>query len=490
MNTKHAPQAQPIGGTLRLGGFVLLSLAAGLALACSGCRSSRPGAAAGTDALGAGKASPLAARELPGDAGAGEATIRFLSLRVRSDPEDFASQNRLAAGLLQRVRETNDLRYLDRAEQAARASLRAVPAPVNFGGLSALAQVEFASHQFTKARDHARRLTQLDPSKSEFFGMLGDALLELGRYEEASYAHGRMWGLNREGIGTQTRLAREATLRGKTEEARRLLFNALALTLNSPTPPRETVAWCRWQLGEVAFSHGDYATAERYYRDAIITFPEDSRALAALGRVQAARGDIKDAIAQLEHAARIIPDPNFAAMLGDLYHLAGREREARAQYVLVEQIGRLSRFNGALYNRQLALFRADHGLKAGQALADARREYQARQDIYGADAVAWTALKAGHLGEAQQMMKLALRLGTQDARLFYHAGLIERAAKRPNEARKYLQQALNLSPGFDPLRSRIARSTLAKLQSTAAAPASATASATASGPAKLETHPA
>lgn len=462
MKINHAPR--------RARYFALLHVAAGLALACGGCGSSGSGAAAEVAAV-PGKAAPLSARELPPSAAAGEAAIRFLSMRVKSDPEDFAAQNRLAASLLQRVRETNDTRYLEAAEQAARASLRSLPAEANFGGLSALAQVEFASHQFAKARDHARRLTQLDPSKSEHFGMLGDALLELGRYDEASAAHGRMWGLNREGIGTQTRLARGALLRGKTAEASRLLFNALSLTLNQPVPPRETVAWCRWQLGEVAFSHGDYATAERHYRDAITTFPNYSPALASLGRARAARGDIKDAIAQLEHATRIIPDPTFAAALGDLYHLAGRDKEARAQYVLVEQIGRLSQSNGALDNRQLALFRADHGLKTGQALADAKREYQARQDIYGADAVAWAALKAGKIGEARKMMPLALRLGTQDARLFYHAGMIAHAAKRPAEARKYLQRALDLSPGFDPLQSRIARSTLAQLQKTAASAA-------------------
>jgi tetratricopeptide (TPR) repeat protein len=462
---------------IHVGCLALLSVATGLA--CGGCRSSLSSLSSspGTPtAKSGGATAPLAARELPSDAAAGEAAIRFLSLRVKSDPEDFAAQNRLAASLLQRARETNDASYLRKAEQAARASLRSVPAEVNSGGLGALAQVEFASHRFASARNHARRLTRLDPSKSEFHGMLGDALLELGRYEEASAAHGRMWGLNRQGISTQTRLARMSLLRGKTAEARKLLFNALSLSLNQPAPPRETVAWCRWQLGEVAFAVGDYVTAERHYRDAITTFPAYAPALASLGRVRAARGDIKDAIAQLEHAARIIPDPNFAAALGDLYQLSGRAKDARAQHTLVEQIGRLSKSSGALYNRQLALFRADHGLKTEQAYADAKREYLARQDIYGADAVAWTALKTGRLSEASKMMTQALRLGTRDARLFYHAGMIAHATKRPHEARKYLERALDLSPGFDPLQSRIARRTLTGLQKTASLAASGTTS--------------
>jgi hypothetical protein len=46
------------------------------------------------------------------------------------------------------------------------------------------------------------------------------------------------------------------------------------------------------------------------------------------------------------------------------------------------------------------------------------KEYEARRDIYGADALAWTALKAGKISEAQSAIKDALRLGTQDAKGF------------------------------------------------------------------------
>jgi len=83
-----------------------------------------------------------------------------------------------------------------------------------------------------------------------------------------------------------------------------------------------------------------------------------------------------------------------------------------------------------------------------------------RRDIYGADAVAWTALKAGKLAEAQAAIKEALRLGTQDAKLFYHAGMIARAAGNRASARAYLQQALRLNPQFDPLQALIAKKAL------------------------------
>src|SRR5436309_157670 len=343
---------------------------------------------------------------LPSDADVEQQTIRFLEERVRRDPEDFIAHNKLAGQYLQRVRETGDVTYLDLAAKAAHASLTTLTAEQNTVGLTALAQAEYASHEFAAARDHALELTKLEPNKSYPYQILGDALLELGEYDKAEITFhqmerlGGVQGLTR--VTIEQRMARLAALHGDASGAQRHFSSALTIALALAAPPRETVAWCYWQLGETAFGAGDYVTAEQHYRDALTTFPNYFRALASLGRVRAARGDLAGAIEEYEHAVRIIPDPSFVAALGDLYKLAGRDRDAATQYSLVEKIGRLNELNGTLYNRQLALFYADHDLKAEAGYANASREYTVRKDIYGADALAWTALKAGKIAEAQR----------------------------------------------------------------------------------------
>jgi len=200
--------------------------------------------------------------------------------------------------------------------------------------------------------------------------------------------------------------------------------------------------------------------AERHYRDALTTFPDYFRALASLGRVRAAQGDLAGALEQYEHAVRIVPDPSFIASLGDLYRLSGRDKDAAGQYALVEKIGRLNEFTGTLYNRQLALFYADHDIKPEIAYENASKEYAGRRDIYGADALAWTALKAGRVSDAQTAIKEALRLGTKDARLLYHAGMIAQAAGDQSGAREYLKRASALNPQFDPMQAAVVRKIL------------------------------
>lgn len=393
-------------------------------------------------------------------------TIRFLENRVKQNPDDFIAYNKLAAQYLQRLRETGDQTFLGLAQRAVRASLEILPVEQNKEALALTAQVEFSSHDFSSAREHALQLIKLEPNKGYPYQIYGDALLELGQYDEAKNAFQQMEKLS--GFQPLTlasfeqRLARLAFLKGDTSKAKQYLSNALKIVLKMSNPPAETVAWCRWQLGENAFSVGDYKTAEKYYTEALETFPNYAPTLASLGRIRAAQDDLTGAIEQYEKAVKILPDPNFIAALGDLYKIAGRADDAQRQYELVEQIGNLSASSSGLYNRSLALFYANHDLKLETAYDLATKEYEVRRDIYGADALAWAAFKAGKLDVAQTSIKEALRLGTRDAQLFYHAGMIFKAVGNESVAENYLKQALKLNPQFDPLQSIAAQKTLSE----------------------------
>jgi tetratricopeptide (TPR) repeat protein len=436
----------------KLAGLLVIAIAS---LCAQGC-----GAALSSTTSTERRSAPAAA-PLPSEAEARAQAVRWLEARVKGDPDDITAQNKLGGYYLQLLRETGNLTYLELATRAAQASLKSVNAEMNRGGLGLLTQAEFAAHNFAAARNHAQQLVQMDGGKAYPYQLLGDAQLELGEYDAATASFKKLAQLAPGDLSTETRLARLAALRGDHQRARGHYENALQAALAAVPPARETVAWCRWQLGETVFNAGDYEAAEKYYRDALTTFPDYYRALAGLGRVRAARGDLPGAIEQYERATRLLPEPVTVAALGDLYQLAGRTKEAAAQYALCEQLARLGKAKDELYNRQLALFYADHDLKAEEAYQAALREYAVRRDIHGADALAWTALKAGKLVEAQQAIKDALRLGTQEARLFYHAGMIAQAAGNRAAARDYLQRALKLNPQFDPLQAKRAAEAVA-----------------------------
>ena len=89
-----------------------------------------------------------------------------------------------------------------------------------------------------------------------------------------------------------------------------------------------------------------------------------------------------------------------------------RAAQAKAQFALVEKIGVLSRAQGALYDRQRAIYYADHGIKTGEAVKLARAELKVRHDIYAYDTLAWTLFKAGRLDEAALNADKALKWNT------------------------------------------------------------------------------
>jgi Flp pilus assembly protein TadD len=111
---------------------------------------------------------------------------------------------------------------------------------------------------------------------------------------------------------------------------------------------------------------------------------------------------------------------------------------------------------------ELALFEADHGDPA-RAVAMAQAAYDRRPTIYGADGLAWALYRGGDYAAAWPRSQEALRLGTRDALLYFHAGMIADALGDTDAARAHLQQALDINPAFSLVHAATARETLAAL---------------------------
>jgi tetratricopeptide (TPR) repeat protein len=395
--------------------------------------------------------------------------MRELEHRLGADPEDYIALAKLSDVYLERHRETSDASYVALAERAARGSLAILPAEHNIAALDALIHVEMAKHAFASARAHAELLVSLRPSRASAHVTLGDVLIELGDYTAAASRLARAAELVGLAPDVKLRLARLDVLQGAPERAVERVASALATLEDATGAPKEAIAWCRWQLAEIHFSLGAYAAAEREHRAALAMLPAYPRSLAGLARARAAQGDTDDAMRLYERAIAIAPELESLAAVADLYAIAGRAREEADARALLEQIVALAGGATGPHARTVARLYADRDVRADVAYAAARAEYDARPDIYGADTLAWAALKTGRLDEAQAAMREALRLGTRDARLHYHAGLIARAAGDEGRARMHLERALEISPAFDPRHAPLAREALAELSERGAA---------------------
>lgn len=409
-----------------------------------------------TDAATAGRQSPTAAGErLAAGFAAGntQALIGRLQARLRVDSRNARASAQLGLAYQQRARETGDPADYPRSETALRGALAIAPRdPEATGGLASLA---LARHQFRKALALGRRARALAPFSATPYGIVGDALIELGRYREAFAAFDRMVSL-KPGLGGYSRISYARELLGDTPGA----IEAMELAVDAARPQAEPTAWARVQLGKLHFARGRLDASERNYRAALASFPGYVYGLDALAHVEAARGRLGRAI-ELERAAvERIPLPQFAAALGDFYRVVGRTREAREQYELVGVIERLLIANGVETDLEIAQFNLDHGIRVRQSLERARRAHAARPSIEADDVLAWALERNGRCGEALRYSKRALRLGTLDALKFFHRGMIERCLGRHGEARRWFARALRANSHFSLIWSPVARRAL------------------------------
>ena len=400
--------------------------------------------------------------------------IRFFQERLARDPDYYANYNRLASAYAQKARETGDISYYELAEKSLKKSLElesthseAAEAFTQLGG------VQFAEHRFSETAATAERALSLEDDPAAR-ALAGDAQLEMGYYAaaEASFALLAAGPDNQPHPGrdylSATRRASLAWMHGDVPQAITQMKQATALAEQAHLPA-ENVAWTHFMLGEQMFQSGDLAGAESEMQSALTLFPSYHRALAGMGQVRAAQHRFEQAADFYRKAIAIIPLPLYATALGDIDRHVDKNIEAEKQYALVEYIAQIGALNKQVYNRDLALFYADHDRHLSDAVTLARKELEARHDVYTWDALAWTLLKNGHALEAREAMQKALAVGTRDPLLFFHAGAIERQLGNTQDAVKYAREALSINPEFHVVYADQARQWLAGNSSVAVA---------------------
>src|SRR5215212_7793611 len=375
-----------------------------------------------------------------------DSLVGSLQQRIRANPKDFDAHIELAIAYLQEVRETGDPSLytktedlLDEAEQLNERS------PELFATRGTL---DLARHDFRAALEHGTQALALDLESARYHGIVGDAQIELGMYGEAIQSYQEMVN-SRPDFASFSRVAYARELYGDPEGA----IEAMEFALQAGSGTPENVAWAHVQLGNLWFGSGNLKDAEKAYGRSTETVDAYAPALAGQAKIAAARGDLEQAATLYQQAFNRMPLPEYAIALGDVYAEMGDNKKAEEQYELVQSMDKLLRANGVNTDLEIALFYADHDMNLRTSLEKARAAYDARPSIHAADALAWTLYKTGNYEEAQKYSSEALKLGTRDPLKLFHAGMIAKALGEKEQAREYLQRAIDLNPHFSLLYS-------------------------------------
>ena len=384
--------------------------------------------------------------------------IEMYQKQAAAAPSNAHFQNLLASAYIQKVRESTDFSYLDRASNIIEGVLDSDAG--NYEAMRLRSEIELERHGFAQVVEYSEELTKLAPDDPWNWGTLGDALMELGRYDRASAAYQKMLAL-RPNQASYNRVAYHRFVTGNAAGAIEMMN--LAVRAGGLAP--ENTAWCLVDLGNMYFKTGQLEQAEGAYSSALRLLPGYHSANGGLGRVKAAQGQTAAAISYYQGAHSSVPLPDYSAALYALYAQSGKSEEAKKQLDLIDVVDRLAQASGERTNRNLAMIYADHGRRLDRALELVREELTVRQDVYTYDALAWVLYKNNHYAEAQEAMDRALRMGTPDPGFYYHAGMIALALGRKPDARNYLERALALNRRFDPVQAPIAEKALSEARS-------------------------
>ena len=396
----------------------------------------------------------LADRALAGAAGGvGASTVAALEAQVRATPRDSALLTQLGFAYQLRWRETADPSYLPRSATALRRAVRfSVEDADAVLGLGSLALIR---HEFRDALRHGRQARSLLPGSARPYGVIGDALIELGRYEAAFAAFERMVTF-RPSLASYARVAYARELVGDRAGA----VAAMRLALDAAAGQPEPTAWANVELAKLELGLGRAAAARRRVRAALRILPGYPSARVELARIEAAAGRLEPAIAAAQRAADAIPTSASLALLADLLERDGRLAEARRQRATIGVVDRLLAANGVQVDLESAVRRADDLVRPAETVALARRAQADRPSIYGDDALAWALARAGRCDEAVPLARRALRLGTEDGLLWFHLGYALGCAGDEAGMRDAYRRALALHPEFSVRWAPVARETL------------------------------
>jgi tetratricopeptide (TPR) repeat protein len=354
--------------------------------------------------------------------------IARLQQRARSGSEGARALEQLGFRYVALARTRHDDGAYLLAEKAA--ECLALAEPEDATALLIRGHAMHQQHRFAEAENVARTLVAKRGMPLDY-GLLGDALMEQGRLAAAGDAYQKMIDL-KPFYQSYTRAAHLRWLKGDLDGAIESIRMAIAAA--SPRDP-ESIAWAYTRLAQYELQHGRLREAARALDAALEHQPDYAAALLARGRLLLATAKDGEAVEVLRRAARLNPLPEYEWALAD----ALRRSRSAAEAENVER--RLTRDGARSDPRTVALFLATRRASVPQAVALAQRELTARSDVFTLDAVAWTLAAAGRIDEAESLMKRAVAEGTQDGRLFLHAGAIAAAVGRRGEARTWLKKA-------------------------------------------------
>jgi tetratricopeptide (TPR) repeat protein len=346
--------------------------------------------------------------------------VAELTLRVASHPSEVKPRLQLATIYIAEARITGEHPYYYPAIHQLLDGVLMID-PKNFEATVFKASVDLSQHQFAAAKEMGEKAKAINPSNAYVYGILVDANVELGQYQEAIAASDKMQTL-KPSLEAYSRASYLREIFGDYQGA----IDAMKLAVEAGLPGSEPQCWSRNILGELYLKTGDLAKAEEQFNANLALRPSYAFAMAGLAKIEHRRKRDAHALQLLDSAAAILPEFSFHELMGDIYAERGDTQKAAAKYAEVKTMLAQDAASG----HRVSLEMAKLSVKMNQldtAETYAMDEYKIRPaNIEVNKELAWILFLKHDMARAKEALQVARSTNSKDPELLSRAAAIEK----------------------------------------------------------------
>ena len=365
-----------------------------------------------------------------------------LTKKIKENPNDIKPRLQVVVIYLSEARITGEHPYYYPAVLKILDGVLAID-PQNFEATTFKASVKMSQHQFSEARALAEKARKINPNNAYVYGVLVDANVELGDYEQAVIMSDKMQEL-KPSLEAYSRASYLREIYGNYPSS----IEAMKLAVQAGLPGSEPFCWSKNTLGHLYETTGQLKEAERQYDEILVMRPSYAFALRGKAQIYKARKEYGKALAELEKAAKIMPEFSFHEEMADIYALQGEKDKAAKKYAEVVKMLDEDAVSGHAVDLELCKLYTKTG-QLDSALEYGLKEYKRRpKNIDVNHALAWVYFKKKENSVALEHINMALRTGSKEPELLHMASVIQLAVGNKATGEKLAAQAKRTNPSF------------------------------------------
>ena len=250
-------------------------------------------------------------------------TYLSISDQIKANPEDYGSRLKMADLFIVEARATGNYGYYyPAAVQMIDGVLADNPKKKDdlFRAYTSKAVILLSLHKFAEAKEMGEKAMAINSHNSRVFGILTDANVELGNYKEAVVMADSMNAI-RPDLRSYSRISYLREIYGDVEGAK----EAMQMAVKAGSPGHEETSWAQVTLGNLYENYGDLKSAEELYRLALYERQNYPFAIQGLASVKLKQNQPDSAMAMLEKAIKLRPEPAFYEDLAVVYQQTGNQ---------------------------------------------------------------------------------------------------------------------------------------------------------------------